>query len=612
LKKRTKKLLFVWCGAALLLCALPAIAADPVQYNVIIEPTGNATLDTALQESATLVSLRESAPAGAFALITRARADVARFQTVLGSFGYYAGQANITIDGRPLDDPTLVDTLDAAPQTAQSSVTITPIPGPMFHLRTITLAGDPPQAAAQTLALTQGQPAIARDVLAGGDRLQAALRAQGHAFAIVAPPVATLAPSAEALDVSFAVTPGPVVDLGPISFSGLDRLREDYVRQRFNLRQGERYDPARLDQARADLAASGAIATIRVETADAPDAAGQVPVHVDITERKLHAVTAAAAWSTDLGGNVETTWTHRDLFGGAEQLALSAAVTGLGGSVNRQPGYNGTAVFTVPDFYHRDQTLTVRAEGVREYLDAYDRIAAIGGVTLRRQWTPELATSLGITAEAAQFHQEQQTLDYDLLQLPLGVNWDSTGNPLEPTHGVRAAITATPVANLGRSGNGGFTILQGSASTYFNLTGTGRTVIALRGLIGSIPGTTALDLPPDQRFYAGGGGTIRGYRFQHVGPKFPDGQPEGGTAVSVGSIELRQRFGADWGGVLFADGGEVGPNGVPFSGQTRIGVGIGIRYYTSIGPLRADIAVPLMHDQKNDPVQLYLGLGQSF
>ena len=97
--------------------SMPAISlgADPQPYAVTLKPTGNTALDQALQDSSQLAALREKAPVGPFALVTRARDDVARFQAALSSFGYYAAKTTITVDGRPLDDTSLPDLLANAP-----------------------------------------------------------------------------------------------------------------------------------------------------------------------------------------------------------------------------------------------------------------------------------------------------------------------------------------------------------------------------------------------------------------------------------------------------------------------------------------------------------------
>ncbi len=151
---------------------------------------------------------------------------------------------------------------------------------------------------------------------------------------------------------------------------------------------------------------------------------------------------------------------------------------------------------------------------------------------------------------------------------------------------------ATPTYSIG-SPSATFVIMQLSGSTYFDVFNDGRSIIAVRGLVGEASGVGVFGLPPDQRFYAGGSSTVRGYRFQTLGPQFPDEKPTGGTAISTGTIEFRQRILGNYGVVGFIDAGQVTSNGAPFSGSWHEGAGIGARYYTSIGPIRLDFAVPV-------------------
>ena len=438
------------------------------------------------------------------------------------------------------------------------------------------------------------------------------LRSQGYALAKVAAPVAMLDASAQALDVSYAVDTGPQVDLGPISIGGLTRVDPAFVQRRLLVSQGERFDPAKIETARQDLAQLGVFATVRARAAERVDAAGQLPLAFDVTERPRHAVAVTADYSTDLGASLGATFQHRNLFGQAEQLNLGAAVTQLGGSASRGSGYNLTAALIKPDVLRRNQSVQVNLQAVKENLDAYDRTAVLGGVTLSRKVGQVWTGSVGVQAQQSSITQEGVQRDYTLLGLPLGLRYDSTGPEglFEPTHGIKAAAVATPTHVLtGRSAT--FTILQASGSTYINLGAPGRSIIALRGLVGSVQGASTFDLPPDERFYAGGGGTVRGYRYQSIGPRFASRRPTGGTSITAATVEYRQRFGESFGAAVFLDAGQVG-TGTAFGGDLRAGAGVGARYYTAIGPVRLDVAVPLNKQQGDDTFELYIGIGQAF
>ena len=165
-----------------------------------------------------------------------------------------------------------------------------------------------------------------------------------------------------------------------------------------------------------------------------------------------------------------------------------------------------------------------------------------------------------------------------------------------------------------------------SASTYFDLdrllgTEAGRSVLAIRGIAGVATGATKLDLPPDQRFYAGGSGTVRGFRYQSIGPVLKDQNnnptanppiPAGGTSMTAVNVEYRQRWGRSLGFALFADAGEVSDGVSAVSGKYRIGAGAGARLYTPLGPLRFDVAVPVNRQPEDDAFEFYIGIGQAF
>jgi len=276
-------------------------------------------------------------------------------------------------------------------------------------------------------------------------------------------------------------------------------------------------------------------------------------------------------------------------------------------------------------------------------------------VTLSRKLSSEWSANVGISAVHETIIQESITHVYTLFSLPLGVLYDSTGlsSPLiDPTHGQRASLSIAPTLSRGQP-NATFFVTQASIAEYLDLhrifrTEPRRSVIAVRALAANAIGASGFDedingqevrvpnLPPDQRFYAGGSGTVRGYRYQSVGLQFPDGNPVGATAMTAFNLEYRQRIGTDYGAAFFADAGETSESLSPLAGILHsrrcssseplvgtapvqstttcwaVGVGVGARYYTSIGPLRLDIAVPTFRRPGDDRFEVYIGLGEAF
>jgi translocation and assembly module TamA len=433
------------------------------------------------------------------------------------------------------------------------------------------------------------------------------------------------------------------INIGEIHIEGLQRIHESLLRKRLTLHTGELFRPSSIDRARKDLLALNVFGQVSVQIGTAADETGGVPITFKIRERLRHAVALNAGFSSDLGGSGGATWTDRNVFGNAEQLSLSASVINLGGSDTNGAGYDASAKYSIPEFYHRDQTLTFSLTALKQDLQAYDQTSRSAGVALSRKISSVWTVSAGLTATDDHILQGT-TFNYTLIALPLTLSYDSTDVPTpldDPSHGYRASLGLTPTVAIGHPSST-FLIAQIKTSGYFDLhwlfhEDTGRTVLALRALAGEALGAGEFSLPPDQRFYGGGSGTIRGYAYQAVGPLFPEisaaaaaqsaaaaaaqkleGYPIGGTAITAGSIELRQRFGPNWGAAAFVDAGQVSAKLDFLPDELRFGAGVGVRYYTPIGPVRADVAVPLQRHAGNvspyndGAFQVYIGLGPAF
>ncbi len=598
----------------------PAHAADPQPYAVTIAPTGDGAIDGALRESSTLIALQKTAPVGPFALVTRAQNDVGRLQTALHSFGYYGAQVRLTVDGHALDDPGLPDALAAKPADSTAAIAVSVDRGPLFHLRRVVVTGAVTEAERAKLGIAAGDPAIASRVLAAQGSLLGALQADGHALAKVSAPDAVETPADHVLDVTFHVEPGPRVDIGAIAVDGLKATNDDYVRRRLLVHSGEQYSPAAIERARQDLANTGVFSAVNASVPDHLAPNGTIPLTFTVAERLRHAVSFNIAYATDTGPTAGATFTYRNVFGNAETLTLNAAITQAEtGAEIRTPGYNFNVTFTQPDWHARDQTLAYNAAYVKENLYAYSRRAELVGVSLTRKLTDQVSVSAGLTGVQERIAQQTgitafTTQNYELVQLPLGVTYDSTGPDglFNPTHGIKARLTVTPTEPFGGSSSF-FTLAQATASTYLNLADTeGRSVLALRGTLGSALGASTFQIPADQRYYAGGSATVRGYRFQAVGPLFPNQRPTGGSSLTAATVEYRQRFGESFGAAVFVDAAQIGHSSAPFTGNLFEGVGVGARYYTSLGPIRFDIAIPLEKRRKDELLEAYIGLGQAF
>ncbi len=590
-------------------------AADPQPYNVIFKPSGDPKLDLLLRQSSTLEQLREKSPVGPFALIGRAEADRRNFVTVLESEGYDSGAVAITIDGYSLDNASLPQTLQRAPAAPPVPVVVTVDRGPLYHIGEISVAGLRAAIANRALGITTGEPAKATPILDAAMNLQDALRDRGFAFAKVAEPVAYADPANHTLSLRYSVALGPRVDIGAIKFSGLQHAKAAFLYQQIAIRPGQLYSAAELDRARSGLLALGLFSSVSLKTAKLPTPQGQLPVTFVVHERKLHQVAISAAYSSDLGVSSNVSWMDRNVFGEGQRLTLSLGSNQLGSAGGKKiklaPGYDVTTTYQIPDFWERGQSFMWQLQALREYLPAYNRTGVLADVGLSRPLANNLTANFGLSFTSERVEQENIDRRYVINQEPINLDYDTTNSLLNPTHGTHLTLRVVPSIKWGQKADL-FVTTELIGDTYINMEAPGRGVLALRAVLGRIFGASQFGVPPDQRFYAGGTGTVRGFTYQTVGPQFSNGIPEGGTSIDAFEIEFRQRLGKHLGIAPFLDAGQVSASGAIFAGKLRVGTGLGFLYYTSIGPIRLDIGVPVNRPPGGASFAIYIGLGQAF
>ncbi|WP_448192047.1 autotransporter assembly complex protein TamA [Azospirillum sp. sgz301742] len=599
---------------ALLLAPVGARAQDEepapkVPYEVELTGVEDSGLSSLLRESSSLFGLKDDPPPSVIGLERRADADRDRLETALRSAGYYDARLEIRVD----------------PDTTPAKVTVAVEPGTAYVFKTIvarTESGGPPPGAPidpDDLGLKPGQTARAPQVVDAQSKLVSTLAGRGYAFAKVTDRRAVVDHSDHSMDVTFTVDPGPLTRFGATRVEGLEDLDESIVQGRLPWKPGERYEPALVERARTDIAKLNVFDTVRVQLAEQPGPDGVTPVTVTVDERKRHFVGAGVVYSTTegFGGNVY--WGHRNLFGGAEQLRLSLEVGRLSGETSSVKGLDLPDLrfgvnFRKPDFLVPRQSLLLDFSVVADNPPAYERVAGIFTAALEREITDELKVSSGVTSERGRVRTTERTYEVALLGVPLGATYDGSDNLLNPARGFRLGATVTPwfpaASNESRQ-RFLATTLNGSA--YYDFAGDGRYVGAARLGLGSIVGAGLADIPPDRRFYAGGGGSVRGYGFQKAGPRNPAGDPIGGRSLVEAGVELRIKVTDTIGVVPFVDAGTVSDRSFPDTREPlRVGAGLGLRYYTDFGPLRVDVGVPLNPEHGDSRWQLYLSLGQAF
>lgn len=571
-----------------------------VVYEARIEGVEDGQLLDLLRASSQLLALAEKPPATAIGLRRRAEEDVGRLQTALRSEGYYDATVALDIDG------------DAQP--AQVSVMVDR--GPQYRLAAYEIGyrgSDPPpddlRPPPGEIGITSGMPARAPAVVAAEQSLVERLQERGYPFATVAERKTFINRETKEMTVRLAIDAGPAATFGPLAFKGQEEVEEDYLRRVAEWQQGAVYDRRVLRDLQRRIADTGLFSTVNAEGAAEPADDGSLPVTVTLVEREHRSIGAAAAYSTDIGPSLELFWEHRNLAGDNETLRLSAT-----GSLIEQ---SGEIDFRKPAFLQYDQDLLANLNGGREDTDAYERTWADSLLGLERPFLDNWRVSAGVSFAYEIVDEKADTgegeRNFQLFGLPLTASRDTTDDPLDPHKGSRLLLSLTPSTGIGSENLLFLTSIVGG-SAYYAIDEAERFVLAGRARVGSIVGEESEALPASRRFYAGGGGSIRGYEYQLVGPLDNDEDPFGGTSLVEVGGELRVRVTEEFGVVPFVDGGTVYDDPIPNGEETlRWAAGLGLRYFTGFGPVRLDVAFPLNpRDGVDETFQFYISFGQAF
>lgn len=562
---------------AIAFTALAAMTASAQAQTVNLNDSDDAALENALQSL-----IEERSKSGA--VNTRAGADlIVRY---LRAEGYYTARV---ITDQSEDAPIFQVT-----------------PGQQFHFTALEVeAGGSREAATiarDALPLWSGAAVRAEDVLAAETEGLRALRNSGWPDARLEDRTVTIDHADASARAVFVYDPGVESRFGDINLQSA-RWRQSFIERLSPFETGEAASAAqmRVFESRLESLESMSSAAVTLEEPTGLDGPQQRAVLVSTSPSPRHVAEAGFSLSTSEGGGVSGAYKRRNLFGGDETLDVN---------LNLATVQSGLQVeLTAPHWRRLGQALTLEARTQREETDAYDLVEAGVGARVSRPITDTLTLSAG--ADLSVSHSENETLDLNVYtgSVSFGAVWDQRDSAIAPTQGALVSMEVSP------------TLLAGDASsTYFRAVAEGRRyqrltsslIIAGRLRAGGLIGAPLETLPPEQRFFAGGGGSARGYDYQSLSPRNADGDLIGGRSIVESSVELRWRKSRRWGGVVFVDSAGAGRDETPDFGAVRSAVGVGVRYYLDFAPLRLDIATPLDGDASDADIQIYLGLGEAF
>ena len=557
-----------------------------------------AALDGAPDEAEDAIRLQadtfarvETPPRTAALLRKRVDEDIPTIRSILQALGYF----KIRISP------------DVNTSTSPAAVTMHIETGPVFRMGTITLKGLPDdlQPSRETLGLPPDTPATSAAIRKGDDILITLLGNQGYPFARITSRDVVADHAKESIEIHWKIEPGPQCTFGPVTISGLEDVDPEFVHRNIAWQEGTPFNATQENTTRTTLLKTSLFGAVRIEHPQTPAADGSLPMTITLKERVPRTVKAGLEYATDTGPGATFSWEHRNLFHQGERLRARAQANDVLQSINVR--------LMFPSFFGPWQ-LTTEGGIANEDTDAYTSQSITAGAILERKLTPWLRTGGGVRYRLNRVEESGETATtYGLLSFPLFADIIKAAPILDPLSGwTLKGETAPYVDTLGQ--NIIFLKSRVQGSTYLPLLPSKKLILALRGVLGTLGGTGLQDVPADERFYAGGGGSVRGYGYQKAGELDDDDDPIGGLSTVQCAAELRARFTESVGGVIFLDGGRAFADSIPHDMTDLFwGAGAGLRYFTPIGPIRLDVAFPLeKRDGIDDSFQVYISIGQAF
>ncbi|MBK5932828.1 autotransporter secretion outer membrane protein TamA [Rhodovulum imhoffii] len=564
-------------------------------------PGAEKALEKALRTaSLTLSTAAETSPAPAD-FLAAARADYARLLGVLYGQGYYGGDISIRVDGREVADLPPFARLERIGKIALSVR-----PGPAFRFARARIAPLAPQTDLPE-DFAPGERAKSGAIRAAAQAGVEGWRNAGYAKARVAGQDLIVDHRSATMTADLALAPGRKLRFGQLLLKGESRVRPERIRAITGLPTGETFSPVALRKSADRLRRTGAFRSVTLHEVETANPDGTLDITATTADDKRRRIGFGAEYGTDSGVTLSAFWLHRNLLGGAERLRFDAEITGIGGDTGGMD-YSLGARLDRPATFTPDTGAYILGEiSLEDEPDYKQRDVTLGG-GLTHEFSDTLSGSAGILLRYSDIEDDLGKRDLTQLHFPLTLTRDTRNLANDATRGTYLGLEATPFLGLNTSASGAR--LYADARAYHAL--GERFVLAGRLQAGSVVNAKTRDVPPDMLFYSGGGGTVRGQPYRSLSIDLGDGKESGGRSFLGLAAELRADIRENIGVVGFLDAGHVGDGALPGeNGDWHAGAGLGLRYKTTIGPIRVDVGAPVDGDT-GDGVQLYIGIGQAF
>ena len=575
-----------------------SIWAAKLHYEVRFYGVTDPAVLKALENTSELMQLQDRPPATINGLHYRAKSDIPTLLKVLKAFAYY--EAEISYEIQSHEDFLEVDLFVHE--------------GSLFTLRSFDIFhGDCTQSlelsrctfCIEDLGLTYGKSADSTSIVRSETAVLNELARCGYPLAYIDKRRVLVDMATAEVDASVCVQEGPLSKFGPSTFFGLKNVQPRFLERKIAWREGEVFNLDLIEETQNRLLKTDLFSSVLVSYAEEIDETGELPLKIRLAEAKHRSLSLGVFYATIDGPGGSLSWTHRNLRGMGEQLALTAEAS--------MRFIGGTIVYRKPDFLRFDQSFTMEGKVGRESIKPYLAFTYGESNRIERQIDKRRTVAIGLKGEYITVHESANDGNFFLLGLPIYAKYTTADSPVDQRKGYFISYLATPYQSLQKA-DVHFVKQRAVVNFYFPLLENKRIVLALHTELGSVAGTDQKNVPLPKLFLGGSQDDLRGYSFQTVSPLNARGDPLGGRSAIYSSVELRFRVTESIGLVPFADFGTVSLKEWPeVSAKWYKSVGAGVRYYTFFGPIRLDVGIPLNPRKGLDTWgKVYASIGQSF
>ena len=576
----------------------PLLCADGIDYTVEIQGVKDRALVRKMRSVSQLFQLKRRQASSLSALHFRAEADLPDIKKLLHSLGYFEAQVFFKFEEREREIGVQI-VIDLGPLYTLGNYTLR-----LYTDGKVNLLLNK-KLSLKSIGIAANQPALSSKILEAELKALERLALFSYPLAKILKRSGIADGDTKKVDVTLTINTGPYARFGPLLIKGLTTTRRRLIEKKLDWKQGEPYKSLLVTATQDSLVKTGLFTSVLISHEERLNDEGLLPMRVEVTESKHHSLNVGVSYQTFFGPGLTFGWENRNISGMGRKLSIQGDAT--------KRSHSGLATLFLPDFYKRGQNYIWQAQAMHEAITAYSQRTYNLVTRLERQFGRRFSSAAALKLERLLVTGSVNNGAFLLFEVPLYARWSTANSVLNPTRGKTLDVRIVPTLSVDAVRTY-YLEQEMRFSSYLPLFDNPNCILAQKVTLGSIISPKLHLVPVPKRFFGGSEDDLRGYKYKTVSPLTKSGKPIGGRSAVFYSLEMRLRLGKWIGLVPFFDVGNVYATQFPaFDGKWAKSLGLGVRYFSFIGPIRLDVGFPLNRRKGVDPrYRILVSIGQAF